>query len=123
MRHLTDTQVDLIARALRKMDSVDPGSSGGSLPLDIQGTAFQKRVWKALQTVPAGETATYAEIAINIGNPKSIRAVANACGANNIALFIPCHRIIRSDGQPGGYHWGIQRKLQLLEEEKAFGKP
>jgi AraC family transcriptional regulator, regulatory protein of adaptative response / methylated-DNA-[protein]-cysteine methyltransferase len=87
------------------------------LPLDIRGTAFQKQVWQVLQKIPYGETRTYQEIAREIGQPKAIRAVANACGANPTALIVPCHRVVRSDGGLGGYEWGIERKQKLLENE------
>ncbi|OGO06970.1 MAG: 6-O-methylguanine DNA methyltransferase [Chloroflexi bacterium RBG_13_56_8] len=90
---------------------------GLRLPLDIQGTAFQRRVWNALQAIPAGTTASYGEIATNLGNPKAARAVARACGSNNIAVAIPCHRVVRSDGGLGGYRWGVERKRALLERE------
>ena len=85
-------------------------NSGFGLPLDIQGTAFQKRVWNALQQIPPGTTATYTEIAANIGMPKAVRAVAQACGANSLAIAIPCHRVIRNDGALSGYRWGVERK-------------
>lgn len=88
------------------------------LPLDIRGTAFQKQVWQALQKIPYGETRTYQEIAREIGQPKAVRAVANACGANPTALIVPCHRVLRSDRGLGGYEWGIERKQKLLETEK-----
>jgi AraC family transcriptional regulator, regulatory protein of adaptative response / methylated-DNA-[protein]-cysteine methyltransferase len=91
---------------------------GLDLPLDVRGTAFQQRVWKALRQIGAGKTASYGEIAARIGNPKSIRAVAQACAANMIAVAIPCHRVIRTDGQLSGYRWGVQRKRALLEREK-----
>lgn len=90
---------------------------GFDLPLDIQGTAFQKRVWKALQQIPPGTTATYTEIATKIGMPTAVRAVAQACGANSLAIAIPCHRIIRNDGSLSGYRWGVERKRALLERE------
>lgn len=90
------------------------------LPLDIQGTAFQQRVWQALREIPVGETASYGEIANKIGAPRSYRAVAQACGANNIALAIPCHRVVRSDGGLSGYRWGIERKKNLLKIEKSL---
>ena len=90
-----------------------------NLPLDVQGTAFQERVWQALRAIPVAETATYAEIAQRIGKPAAHRAVANACGANPAAVAIPCHRAVRTDGGPGGYRWGIARKRALLEREKA----
>ncbi|HYZ42010.1 MAG TPA: methylated-DNA--[protein]-cysteine S-methyltransferase, partial [Stellaceae bacterium] len=89
------------------------------LPLDIQGTAFQARVWRALQKIPLGKTATYSEIAAAIGQPKAVRAVAQACATNRLALLVPCHRVIRSDGDIGGYRWGVQRKRALLAGERA----
>jgi AraC family transcriptional regulator of adaptative response/methylated-DNA-[protein]-cysteine methyltransferase len=91
---------------------------GLDLPLDVRGTAFQQRVWKALRQIGVGKTASYGEIAARIGNPKSIRAVAQACAANMLAVAIPCHRVIRTDGQLSGYRWGVQRKRALLEREK-----
>ncbi|WP_048305511.1 bifunctional DNA-binding transcriptional regulator/O6-methylguanine-DNA methyltransferase Ada [Halomonas sp. PR-M31] len=90
---------------------------GLDLPLDIRGTAFQQRVWQALREIPVGETATYADIAQRIGQPTSVRAVAQACGANKIAVAIPCHRVVRSDGALSGYRWGVDRKRALLEKE------
>jgi AraC family transcriptional regulator of adaptative response/methylated-DNA-[protein]-cysteine methyltransferase len=87
------------------------------LPLDIQGTLFQQRVWQALQQIPAGETRSYTEIATAIGSPKSVRAVAGACAANAIAVIIPCHRVVRQDGNLSGYRWGIERKEALLKKE------
>jgi AraC family transcriptional regulator, regulatory protein of adaptative response / methylated-DNA-[protein]-cysteine methyltransferase len=90
---------------------------GLDLPLDIRGTAFQQRVWKALQQIPLGSTATYSEIAAKIGMPKAVRAVAQACGANSLAVAIPCHRVIRHDGSLSGYRWGVERKRVLLERE------
>ncbi|HEY1781187.1 MAG TPA: bifunctional DNA-binding transcriptional regulator/O6-methylguanine-DNA methyltransferase Ada [Roseiarcus sp.] len=89
------------------------------LPLDIRGTAFQQRVWAALQAIPAGMTATYAEIARAIGQPKAVRAVAQACGANPLAIAIPCHRVVRSDGDLSGYRWGVERKRKLIDREAA----
>ncbi|HXC49982.1 MAG TPA: methylated-DNA--[protein]-cysteine S-methyltransferase [Candidatus Limnocylindrales bacterium] len=87
------------------------------LPLDIRGTVFQQRVWQALRGIPAGSTATYAEIARAIGAPKAARAVAQACAANSIAVAIPCHRVVRLDGSLSGYRWGVERKRRLLERE------
>src|SRR5206468_12347172 len=84
------------------------------LPLDIQGTAFQARVWRALQKIPLGKTASYTEIAAALVQPKPVRAVAQACAANKLALIVPCHRVIRSDGDLGGYRWGVERKRALL---------
>jgi AraC family transcriptional regulator of adaptative response/methylated-DNA-[protein]-cysteine methyltransferase len=88
------------------------------LPVDVRGTAFQERVWQALQTISAGQTSTYGEIAVLIGQPKAVRAVAQACAANPAAVVIPCHRIVRSDGNLSGYRWGAARKAELLKREK-----
>jgi AraC family transcriptional regulator, regulatory protein of adaptative response / methylated-DNA-[protein]-cysteine methyltransferase len=88
------------------------------LPLDIRGTAFQIQVWQALQKIPYGETRTYTEIAHEIGTPNAVRAVGSACGANPVALVIPCHRVLRSDRSLGGYEWGLERKKKLLEIER-----
>jgi AraC family transcriptional regulator, regulatory protein of adaptative response / methylated-DNA-[protein]-cysteine methyltransferase len=90
-----------------------------NLPLDIQGTQFQKQVWQALQTIPVGSTISYAELANQIGNPKAVRAVASACGSNKVAIAIPCHRVIGSDRKLTGYRWGIERKQILLERESV----
>jgi AraC family transcriptional regulator of adaptative response/methylated-DNA-[protein]-cysteine methyltransferase len=87
------------------------------LPLDVQGTAFQQRVWEALRGIPVGETASYTEIAQRIGAPKSVRAVAGACAANKIALAIPCHRVVKNNGALSGYRWGVERKRALLAKE------
>ena len=91
---------------------------GERLPLDLQGTAFQQRVWQALRHIPPGATLTYAQLAHRIGAPKSVRAVAQACGANPIAVAIPCHRVIRTDGSLSGYRWGVERKRALLDREQ-----
>jgi AraC family transcriptional regulator of adaptative response/methylated-DNA-[protein]-cysteine methyltransferase len=96
---------------------IEAPAIGLDLPLDLRGTAFQERVWMALQEIPVGSTASYAEIAQRIGAPKSFRAVAQACGANSLAVAIPCHRVVRSDGNLSGYRWGVERKRQLLERE------
>jgi AraC family transcriptional regulator, regulatory protein of adaptative response / methylated-DNA-[protein]-cysteine methyltransferase len=98
---------------------IEAPSLGCHLPLDVRGTAFQQRVWQALREIPPGSTATYAEIARKIGSPKSVRAVAGACAANVIAVAIPCHRVIRSDGALSGYRWGVERKRKLLDREAA----
>jgi AraC family transcriptional regulator of adaptative response/methylated-DNA-[protein]-cysteine methyltransferase len=90
-----------------------------ALPLDIQATAFQRRVWEYLQTIPYGRTHSYSEVASAIGEPKAIRAVAQACASNRIAVAIPCHRVIRQDGDLGGYRWGIERKEKLLALETS----
>jgi AraC family transcriptional regulator of adaptative response/methylated-DNA-[protein]-cysteine methyltransferase len=90
---------------------------GVALPLDVQGTAFQRRVWQALRAIPAGQTTSYAALARAIGAPTATRAVAQACGANPLAVAIPCHRVVRSDGDPSGYRWGVERKRALLARE------
>ncbi|MEA4838751.1 MAG: bifunctional DNA-binding transcriptional regulator/O6-methylguanine-DNA methyltransferase Ada [Rhodospirillaceae bacterium] len=92
---------------------------GLDLPLDLQGTAFQERVWRALSRVPAGQTVSYTDIAQRIGEPKAVRAVARACAANKIAVAIPCHRVIRADGGISGYRWGVERKRALLKRESG----
>ena len=98
---------------------VEQPQLGLDLPLDVRGTAFQQRVWQALRDLPIGETFSYTDIAARIGSPQSVRAVAGACAANNIALAIPCHRVVRSDGALSGYAWGVERKRTILEREKA----
>jgi AraC family transcriptional regulator, regulatory protein of adaptative response / methylated-DNA-[protein]-cysteine methyltransferase len=90
---------------------------GLDLPLDIRGTAFQRRVWQALREIPAGKTASYADVAARLGSPKSTRAVAAACAANGLAVAIPCHRVVRRDGAVSGYRWGVERKRALLDRE------
>lgn len=89
------------------------------LPLDIRATAFQKRVWETLQKIPRGSTRSYSEVARSMGKPHAARAVARACAANPVAILIPCHRVVRGDGQPGGYHRGVERKNALLAREKS----
>jgi AraC family transcriptional regulator of adaptative response/methylated-DNA-[protein]-cysteine methyltransferase len=103
----------------RVVGLVEAPQVGLDLPLDVRGTAFQQRVWRALTQIPAGSTATYAKVAEMIGSPKSVRAVANACGANALAIAIPCHRVVRNDGSMGGYRWGVERKRALLGREVA----
>jgi AraC family transcriptional regulator of adaptative response/methylated-DNA-[protein]-cysteine methyltransferase len=93
-------------------------SPHADLPLDIRATAFQWRVWQHLQAIPYGETRTYRDVAASIGRPSAVRAVARACATNPVALVIPCHRVVRTDGSMGGYRWGIRRKLALLKQEK-----
>jgi len=96
---------------------VEAPALGLDLPLDVRGTAFQRRVWQALREIPVGSTASYLDIARRIGAPKSVRAVARACGANALAVAIPCHRVVRSDGGLSGYRWGVERKRALLTRE------
>jgi AraC family transcriptional regulator of adaptative response/methylated-DNA-[protein]-cysteine methyltransferase len=96
---------------------VEAPQLGLDLPLDVQGTAFQQRVWQALRKIPAGSTASYTEVARRIGAPQSVRAVASACASNAIAVAIPCHRVVRTDGALSGYRWGVARKRELLARE------
>jgi AraC family transcriptional regulator of adaptative response/methylated-DNA-[protein]-cysteine methyltransferase len=91
------------------------------LPLDLQATAFQRRVWQELQRIPRGRTRTYSQVARSLGQPKAVRAVARACATNPVSVVVPCHRVIREDGQLAGYRWGLSRKEQLLEQERAAG--
>ena len=98
---------------------VEAPGLGLELPLDVRGTAFQHRVWQALRDIPAGRTASYSKVAKRIGAPKSVRAVAQACGANRLAVAIPCHRVVRDDGALSGYRWSVARKHALLELERA----
>jgi AraC family transcriptional regulator of adaptative response/methylated-DNA-[protein]-cysteine methyltransferase len=98
---------------------VETPGIGLNLRLDIRGTVFQRRVWQALQEIPAGKTVTYAEVARRIGSPKAVRAVAGACAANNLAPAIPCHRVVRTDGSLSGYAWGVERKRVLLHREAS----
>jgi AraC family transcriptional regulator of adaptative response/methylated-DNA-[protein]-cysteine methyltransferase len=108
----------LVARVVGFIET--PGV-GLNLPLDVRGTVFQQRVWQALQEVPVGDTISYAEIARRIGSPKAVRAVAGACAANNLAVAIPCHRVVRNDGSLSGYAWGVERKRVLLDREASQG--
>ncbi len=110
-----DTEFEhLVARVVGFVEA--PGL-GLDLPLDVRGTAFQQRVWQALRAIPAGATASYTEIARRIGAPRSARAVAQACAANPLAVAIPCHRVVRNDGDVSGYRWGVERKRALLRRE------
>ena len=97
---------------------IDGEASLARVPLDIRGTVFQRRVWETLRRIPRGETRTYRDIARTIGAPRAVRAVGSACGANPVALAVPCHRAVRTDGGLGGYAWGLQRKRKLLALEK-----
>ena len=108
---------DLAGLAARTLAGLQSPRQGLDLPLDIQGTAFQQRVWQALRQIPAGSTCTYGQVAAAIGQPTAVRAVARACAANEIAVAIPCHRVKRSDGGLGGYRWGVERKQALLDRE------
>jgi AraC family transcriptional regulator of adaptative response/methylated-DNA-[protein]-cysteine methyltransferase len=110
----------LVARVIGFVESP---ATGLDLPLDIRGTVFQQRVWQALRAIPAGATASYAEIAAGLGVPQSVRAVAGAIAANPLAVAVPCHRVIRTDGSLSGYRWGVERKRALLEREAAEREP
>lgn len=115
-----DHAPERLARALpRVVEFVDGRSASLDLPLDPAGTGFQQRVWRALRRIPPGTTASYTDIARRIDAPTSCRAVAQACGANPLALVIPCHRVVRSDGALSGYRWGVERKRALLEREST----
>ena len=105
---------ELIAKVI---GFVEMPKFGLDLPLDVRGTAFQQRVWQALREIPAGSTLSYTEVAAKIGRPNAVRAVAGACAANAVAVAIPCHRVVRSDGGLSGYRWGVERKRTLLERE------
>ncbi|MEZ6141127.1 MAG: methylated-DNA--[protein]-cysteine S-methyltransferase [Zavarzinella sp.] len=113
--HLSDEQLQIWANEIIKMIA-DPLAEV-NLPLDLQGTTFERAVWEALHMIPAGETRTYSEIATQVGKPKAVRAVGRACGNNPVAIVVPCHRVIGSNGKLTGYRWGIRRKQQLLMKE------
>ena len=102
--------------------SVAGGADLGAVPVDLRGTAFQQRVWRALRDIPRGRTSSYADVARAIGRPGAARAVAGACAANKVALVVPCHRVVRGGGEPGGYRWGAARKRALLAAESGRGK-
>ena len=123
-REFPSAQIQRDAAGLRSWAKVVAGIADGrrphiDLPLDIRATAFQRRVWEALQAIPRGATRSYGEVARSIGKPKAARAVGTACGANPVALVIPCHRVIAGDGTLGGYGWGLERKKVLLEKERS----
>ena len=114
---------DFGAWAIAVVKRIDDPRSALDLPLDIRGTAFQQRVWQALREIPAGSTRSYAELAVRVGSPAAVRAVGTACGANPVAVLVPCHRAVRSDGALSGYRWGVERKRQLLEKEQLSDSP
>lgn len=108
---------DWVSQVVHLVD--DPSHAPGlTLPLDIRGTAFQRRVWEVLREIPPGETASYGQVAERMGSPKSARAVATACASNALAVAIPCHRVVRGNGDLSGYRWGVERKRRLLEQEQ-----
>lgn len=113
-----DAEPSMLAkRVIERIDLAAP--DGDNIPLKLNGTEFQQLVWTALREIPSGQTMTYAKVAERIGRPGSIRAVARACGANPVAVLVPCHRVLRSDGSISGYRWGVERKRALLERERA----
>jgi AraC family transcriptional regulator, regulatory protein of adaptative response / methylated-DNA-[protein]-cysteine methyltransferase len=116
---LIGADTDFEALVAQVVGLVEAPQIGLQLPLDVRGSAFQQRVWQALRTIPVGVRLSYSELAQRIGQPKAVRAVASACAANNIAIAIPCHRIVRGDGSLSGYAWGVQRKQLLLAREQA----
>ncbi|GGB97441.1 bifunctional DNA-binding transcriptional regulator/O6-methylguanine-DNA methyltransferase Ada [Pseudoduganella buxea] len=116
---LIGAEADYEQTVARVIGMVEAPELGLDLPLDVRGTAFQQRVWQALRTIPAGRTVSYTELARLIGAPASVRAVAGACAANAVAIAIPCHRVVRTDGSLSGYRWGVERKQALLEREGA----
>src|SRR6202011_6353258 len=117
--HLIGADRDYETLVAQIVGFVEAPRIGLDLPLDVRGTAFQERVWKALQEVPAGATVSYTEIARRIGAPTSVRAVASACAANKLAVAIPCHRVVRNDGALSGYAWGVDRKRALIAHEAS----
>jgi AraC family transcriptional regulator, regulatory protein of adaptative response / methylated-DNA-[protein]-cysteine methyltransferase len=117
--NLIGADKDYEALVARVVGLIEAPQIGLDLPLDVRGTVFQRRVWQALQEIPVGQTVSYAEIARRIGSPKAVRAVAGACASNNLAVAIPCHRVVRNDGSLSGYAWGVERKKVLLDREGA----
>jgi len=117
LANLTGGDEDLGQFIAKVVGFVEAPAVGLDLPLDVRGTAFQQRVWQALCEIPMGSTVSYTDIANRIGSPKSVRAVAHACGANSLAVAIPCHRVVRGDGALSGYRWRIERKRALLDRE------
>jgi O-6-methylguanine DNA methyltransferase len=107
-----------VAAMMKKINAVLEGEEEpNSIPLDLQGTPFQQRVWQTLLKVPRGTTWSYSQLAVKVGKPKAVRAVASACARNPVGLIVPCHRILRRDGSLGGYYWGGERKRALLQRE------
>jgi AraC family transcriptional regulator of adaptative response/methylated-DNA-[protein]-cysteine methyltransferase len=111
-----DSLGDVLAQVVSFVQAPERGLT---LPLDIRGTAFQQRVWQTLQTIPVGETRGYRQVAEMLGSPGAVRAVASACAKNPLAVVVPCHRVIGSDGKLHGYHWGLERKQKLLDRESS----
>jgi AraC family transcriptional regulator of adaptative response/methylated-DNA-[protein]-cysteine methyltransferase len=114
---------DFEAIVAKVLGFIEAPRAGLDLPLDIRGTAFQQRVWQALARIEPGTTASYAEVAASIGAPNAVRAVAGACAANALAVAVPCHRVVRTDGGLSGYRWGVERKRELLAREREPDMP
>ena len=115
-----DQRLEQVAAQVKQL--LSGSAATANIPIDIQGTAFQQLVWETLRKIPAGETRSYAQVAASIGRPKAVRAVANACGSNPVAVVVPCHRVVHKNGGMSGYRWGVKRKKMLLEKEhSAFG--
>jgi AraC family transcriptional regulator of adaptative response/methylated-DNA-[protein]-cysteine methyltransferase len=110
---------EFLAPRLQAVAARLAGRQGGEVPVDLLGTAFQKKVWDALMKIPPGETRSYAQLATQLGQPTAARAVASACAHNRVAVVVPCHRVVRGDGSPGGYRWGLPLKQRLLRREAA----
>ena len=119
---LIGSDADCWQRIAPLLGSLDASGVTSDLPLDLCGTAFQQRVWRALLEIPAGRTASYTDIARRIDAPRAVRAVAQACGANPVAVVVPCHRVVGRDGALSGYRWGVDRKRALLEREAAAAR-
>ncbi|WP_052393396.1 bifunctional DNA-binding transcriptional regulator/O6-methylguanine-DNA methyltransferase Ada [Pseudomonas rhizosphaerae] len=120
---LVGADADFEAIVAKVLGFIESPGSGLDLPLDIRGTVFQQRVWQALGKIEPGTTASYAQVAASIGAPNAVRAVAGACAANALAVAVPCHRVVRTDGGLSGYRWGIERKRELLERERKLHQP
>ena len=118
--HLCEDSRGVGAWARAVVDRLRPGSPTPEIPLDIRGTAFQRRVWEELRRIPAGHTRTYSEIASRIGSPRAVRAVARACASNSISVVVPCHRVVGKNGALTGYRWGLERKQALLTAEQRL---
>jgi AraC family transcriptional regulator of adaptative response/methylated-DNA-[protein]-cysteine methyltransferase len=114
---LVEGGAEFAALLQRVVDAVEHPGTGTDIPLDVRGTAFQQRIWAELRKIPPGETRSYAQIAAAAGNPRAVRAAGSANGANNVAVLIPCHRVVRSDGSLGGYAYGLHIKRELLSRE------
>ena len=114
---LVDASQALGGLAAAVVQFIESPTRGLDVPLDVRGTDFQRTVWRALRDIPAGSTASYSEVANRIGNPKAVRAVAHACAANTLAVVIPCHRVVTTEGKVSGYRWGVERKRALLRRE------